>query len=416
MNETSSIGSNDVIKPLPYQESEVRIIRKWERNHMFGIRPEIKRHHGYMQVINKLLEMMGILLNRLIQKDQPKPQCPPSIPTQPEPVKPQPNDNPANEVRKPVCEAPKPVCDQPNREVCPKKEETKCEPPKIEPPVADTVKSKPVNSLTDQEKKMLEKILSAKRGKDEKVTEKTKVSEEDLYALAVMSKMNPKLKKEFIENLKKSREEMKKKGVKEFFPAVDKAMRLLMSEGKMTKKEFIELKQHALGKAQLDDKKAELSTERKVLGNGIEGGVVEKYKNNTEATMSQVRKHRWLQDKWERQTGVTSQVLSESSKSISQLAGSGEFLWKPVSESNGKLVILTPSAFTGKVVGVTLQTASGRIIEQGQFKGVANGGREHFRFSKDGGSYPDGIVVVIKLKDGTAQRVVIKETSARFIR
>lgn len=294
-----------------------------------------------------------------------------------------------------------------------------------EPPVRDDVctkeplpveeaSDKVVNGLTDQEKRRLGRILSAKRGEDVVVTDQTKVSEEDLYALAVMNKINPKLKRKFIDNLADARVDMKKEGVKELFPAIDKAMRQLIKDGEITKKEFTELKKFALGKAQLDGRKAELSTTRQKLGDGSEGSVIDTFRNNSEATMRQVRRHRWLQDKWEKETGVTSQIRTSGQKSTQSLDGSGEFLWKPVSESDGKLVVLIPSALTGMVAGVSIQTKDGKVVEEGSFKGVANGGREHFRFSKDGGSYPDGVIVVIKLNDGTEKRIVINETSDRF--
>lgn len=304
----------------------------------------------------------------------------------------------------------------PSKEECKPKDAEKVDCSKISNNEPSKPQETATNQLTDQEKRRLGRILSAKRGKEVVVTDKTRVSEEDLYALAVMNKINPKLKKQFIENLAEARKEMKGQGVTEFFPAIDKAMRTLIKDGKLTKKEFIELKKYALGKAQLDERKSELSGNRKPLGSGQEGSVIEQFRNNSEATMSQVRSHRWHQDKWERATGVTSQVRTPSVNQDSKMPPSGEFLWKPISESDGKLVILLPSGLTGLVEGVTIQTPDGKVIESGNFKGVANGGREHFRFSRDGGSFPDGAAVVIKLRDGSEQRIVIKETSDRFTR
>jgi hypothetical protein len=297
-----------------------------------------------------------------------------------------------------------------------------CEPNDVEVVDCSEVSETPkpqetaTNPLTDQEKRRLGKIISAKRGKEVVVTDKTRVSEEDLYALAVLNKINPKLRRQFLDNLAEARKEMKAKGVLKFFPAIDKAMRTLVKDGKLTKKEFIELKKYALGKAQLDENKSRLSEDRKPLGAGQAGSVIDQFRNNTEATMRQVRSHRWYQDQWERATGVTSQVINPIVIENSNMPLSGEFLWKPISDSDGKLVILLPSGLTGLVAEVTIQTPDGKVIESGKFKGVANGGREHFRFSKDGGSFPDGSVVVIKLKDGSEQRIVIKETSARFTR
>lgn len=109
---------------------------------------------------------------------------------------------------------------------------------------------------------------------------------------------------------------------------------------------------------------------------------------------------------------------SASVKSAGGVAGgSGEFLWKPASESDGKLVVLLPSQYSGKIVSASIHseippTANNRL-EEGRFSGNANGGRAHFRFSKNGGSYPDGVYVVAKLSDGKSVSFPVRETSSR---
>lgn len=62
------------------------------------------------------------------------------------------------------------------------------------------------------------------------------------------------------------------------------------------------------------------------------------------------------------------------------------FLWKPISESNGKLVVLVPEG--GKNGGCSVNG------EGGAYSGTANGGREHYRYSKPGGAYPPGVACV----------------------
>ena len=63
---------------------------------------------------------------------------------------------------------------------------------------------------------------------------------------------------------------------------------------------------------------------------------------------------------------------------------------------------------------VILSPDGKRTLQRGRYSGVGNGGREHYRFSKAGDKFPDGSIVVIKLKDGTTKHMVIKETSARL--
>ena len=95
------------------------------------------------------------------------------------------------------------------------------------------------------------------------------------------------------------------------------------------------------------------------------------------------------------------------------LAGPRGFLWKPVSDSDGKLAILTPPNLTGKIASVRVLSPTGQLIEQGRNGGVGNGGREHFRFSRGGAGFPSGSVVEIALKDGSRQRIKIEKPAER---
>jgi hypothetical protein len=95
----------------------------------------------------------------------------------------------------------------------------------------------------------------------------------------------------------------------------------------------------------------------------------------------------------------------------------GQFLWKPVSDKDGKLAVLLPSHMTGKVKDVTIYSPDGKtVIEKGKDAGVGNGDREHFRFSKPGGKYPDGAIVLVTLDDGTKRQMTIKKTEDRTVR
>jgi hypothetical protein len=63
------------------------------------------------------------------------------------------------------------------------------------------------------------------------------------------------------------------------------------------------------------------------------------------------------------------------------------FLWKPVSESTGKLVVLLPRNIRGGRVTV-IKPDNTRV--SGNMTIIANGGREHFRFSEPGSAFPPG--------------------------
>lgn len=79
----------------------------------------------------------------------------------------------------------------------------------------------------------------------------------------------------------------------------------------------------------------------------------------------------------------------------------GGFLWKPVADHGGRLVVLTPPQYTGRVAGVFVANANGDRVEQGFFSSIGNGGREHYRFTRQGGAYGNNIFAVADLKDGT---------------
>jgi hypothetical protein len=95
------------------------------------------------------------------------------------------------------------------------------------------------------------------------------------------------------------------------------------------------------------------------------------------------------------------------------LPKSGEFLWKPQSDKDGKLAILLPSPLVGKVDSVSVVSPNGSS-QKGSYAGVGNGSREHFRFTKPGGDFQDGSKVVITMKDGSLKEVSISDSSARY--
>lgn len=111
-------------------------------------------------------------------------------------------------------------------------------------------------------------------------------------------------------------------------------------------------------------------------------------------------------------------ALSNSSGSAgpavngSETSGAG-FLFKPVSESDGNLVVLLPPRLAGLVKGLSLIGPNGEVIETGRYTGNGNGGRDHYRFSRNGGQYPDGAMVQATLATGELVRYTIRETSQR---
>ncbi|HMO79080.1 MAG TPA: DUF4038 domain-containing protein [Candidatus Paceibacterota bacterium] len=77
----------------------------------------------------------------------------------------------------------------------------------------------------------------------------------------------------------------------------------------------------------------------------------------------------------------------------------GGFLWKPISESNQKLVVLLPSTYNNKISKVCVVQAQIEV-ECGRYSGIHNGNRTHWRFNKPGSGYGSGVFVVATLNTG----------------
>ncbi len=118
-----------------------------------------------------------------------------------------------------------------------------------------------------------------------------------------------------------------------------------------------------------------------------------------------------VNETFEQTTGTPAESSSSSSSSPSKTsastsssssggASSGGFVWKPISEGDGNLVILLPPNLTGNVAGVVVfHEGSGQTVT-GRYTGVHNGGREHFRFLQPGAAYGEGLTVTAQLKSG----------------
>jgi hypothetical protein len=108
-----------------------------------------------------------------------------------------------------------------------------------------------------------------------------------------------------------------------------------------------------------------------------------------------------------------SAFATASSTGHSSGTGSGGFLFKPISDSDGKLAVLLPSIYAGMAQSMRLLSPSGAAIETGRYGGNGNGNREHFRFSQPGQNYPAGVIVEATLTSGETVRYTISNPSQR---
>lgn len=119
-------------------------------------------------------------------------------------------------------------------------------------------------------------------------------------------------------------------------------------------------------------------------------------------------------------TGTTQPAEAEPASSTAKttdLRKTGQFLWKPISEKDGKVAVLLPENLKGKVARVRILDKDGKtVLGNGHYSGVGNGDREHYRFNKTGSKYPAGAIVDIELKTGAHRQVTIESPGQRVTR
>lgn len=113
-------------------------------------------------------------------------------------------------------------------------------------------------------------------------------------------------------------------------------------------------------------------------------------------------------------------IVSSSNGQISEqnLDGPGGFVWKPVSDSDSKLVVLLPALYAGMIKKVevhsSLPPTEDTKLEEGEYKYDSNGGRPTFRFNKPGSQYGDNLHVVAYKEDGSMLSWSIKDGGQRY--
>ena len=247
------------------------------------------------------------------------------------------------------------------------------------------------------------------------------VNEEQLQSAIVQSLLEQKNKdlgKSYLQELSNSIG----KG-NQFEDSVKEALKALVKQGAITKAEAEKINGNSFRAAQLDSNldalydskggKGDDTVAVMKLEDAIKSAkqILDDIKSNkiTSATRS-------LDAPSNKKTNSSSSVSSTGGAKGSSASGNG-FLWKPVSDSNGKLVVLFPPNLSGDIISAgiysKLPASYENLIEEGKFSGDGNGNRSHFRFSKPGSSYPDGVFAVAQLKDGSQATFKVEDSASR---
>ena len=95
--------------------------------------------------------------------------------------------------------------------------------------------------------------------------------------------------------------------------------------------------------------------------------------------------------------------------------GKGGFLFKPVSNSDGKLAVILPASLKGLVSSIDLVDSTGKTIESGKFTSNGDTGTQSkYSFSKPGSAYSANLNVRVTLNDGSLVNYIIPDPSQRY--
>ncbi len=312
-------------------------------------------------------------------------------------------------------------------------------------PTSTTAVAAPVNSIFRPDAEAISHSLSITLSADRKtpltdaqVTAGKRVTEQDCYSALIhqgLSATSSKLAARFEKELKAATETFKKShGKVNMHKVSDRLVRQYVREKELSQQQYQKLRDHAFGLSQLDSDRTRISAER--LPDAKSGDTPlravstfhKKLETNKAASAEEIAQFRANEaaisvEKWreKKKAGIlgvpagTAVLAHGEAQSLSVTNLPNGFLWKPQSDSDGKLVVLLPPSLTTTVHSLSIKDAKGdKIIETGRFSGIANGGRLHFRFTKSGGAYPDNATVEVTLVDGNVIKIPIKETAARI--
>lgn len=95
----------------------------------------------------------------------------------------------------------------------------------------------------------------------------------------------------------------------------------------------------------------------------------------------------------------------------------GGFVWKPVSEGDGNLVVLFSAGRAGEIKRAALvdrQSEGDVVIETLRYVGDTNGGRPTFRASRRGSSYPSNLILVRQGLDDSVHCISVPSPGNRY--
>lgn len=264
--------------------------------------------------------------------------------------------------------------------------------------------AKPITSNTFSFQDTLSSILEP--------DEKGNVNEEQLFAAIIEERLITQAGKSpantFSELYEKYQQELQwENGYVPLENAAEKALGGLVEEGILDQKDADDLHSLAFQAAQLDDDKTHLYDS---MGSTMAVMFVNLAIEAAEEEINAIASGAV------RLNSQTTEPANAGEKAHNQkgFVGGNGFLYKPISEGNGNLVILLPSKMAGNIESVELLNSRGNALEQGDSFDLYDDGRPVFRFNKVGADYPDNLTVRINLESGGSSDYFIEDSSLRW--
>lgn len=244
------------------------------------------------------------------------------------------------------------------------------------------------------------------------------VSEEELFSglvgeriFALKGEEGLKAYEDTLSNAKKSN--TRSDGYTSVENATYDALSSLVEQGVLSKEEKANIKGEAFTAAQLDGNENALYDGR----GGANDDTVAKMEIGLALQKAREAIEKIQSGEKEVKAGSDVETDNTVSSNNNEVDGTGGFLFKPVSEGDGNLVVLLPAKYSDNVASLVLKDSEGNVLEDGRPTGQHNpdpeGLREHFRFNKPGSQYGDNVTVQVTLNDGTIIDYLIEDTSER---
>lgn len=267
-----------------------------------------------------------------------------------------------------------------------------------------------------------------------------KVSEEELFAAVVKERLEALKGKDtadkFSSALDTESAKLKKPdGFVSLEQATINALKGLVNDKTLTEDEGSQVYSEAFAASQLDDNKDALFDSRSGPGDPTAAmatlevalkqarGVIENLASDASALTLKSLANAKANGKPKitsatvASAGGTSSVVSGTfSPNGIAFDGPDGFLFKPVTNNEGKLAVLLGQNLTGNISSVKIKDSLNNVLEEGKLQtaGIKETGREKWNFSKQGGNYPKDIAVEVTLSSGEVQRFKIPDPSKRY--